>query len=487
MNRPGVVDVLVVDDSDFFVEVTADKLENDHDIRTRTASDGTEALSVLSDRLVDLVVSDYQMPSMNGLELYRRVEEEFGIPFILLTGKGNESIASEAIGAGVDDYLQKEAIIEEDQLGLLANRIKNIVAQNRTREKYELLVDNTPDEIVEVATDGEILAVNPAMATSLGMDRSELLGTQLSEVLPSDVVANRLDQGQRAITAGSAVTFQDSVGVRHFHNIAVPISETGERDTIQFISRDITQQKRREQQLETKTEELAVINRIVRHDINNDVQLLLGWAEMVAPHVDEEGQEYVQRIDDTCDHIAELTSIARNFVDSLEGNGQIELEPIDVASVLDRELEKKRTTFDDATITVEGEVPDVSVRANELLSSVFGNLLSNAVRHNDATDPRVTVSGDVADGRVRISVADNGSGIPADQKDEIFGKGEMGPKSPGTGIGLYLVHTLVEQYGGDVWVDDRGEHGDGQSSGAVFVVELPVCTQPEESDRFSVA
>ncbi len=487
MKRPGVVDVLVVDDSDFFVEVTADKLEADHDIRTRTASDGTEALSVLSDRLADLVVSDYQMPSMNGLELFRRVDEEFGIPFILLTGKGNESIASEAIGAGVDDYLQKEAIIEEDQLGLLANRIKNIVTQKRTREKYELLVENTPDEIVEVATDGEILAANPGMATALGMDQAELLGTQLSDVLPSDMAADRLDQGQRALTAGSAVTFQDSVGVRHFHNIAVPISETGERDTIQFISREITQQKRREQQLETKTEELAVINRIVRHDINNDVQLLLGLADGVAAHVDEEGEEYVQRIDDTCDHIAELTSIARSFVDSLEGDGQIDLEPVAVASVLDREIEKKRATFEDATISVEEEIPDVSVRANELLSSVFGNLLSNAVRHNDADDPRVTVSAEVEKGSLRVSVADNGSGIPDDRKDDVFGKGEMGPKSPGTGIGLYLVHKLVEQYGGTVWVEDGEGRSDDQPSGAVFVVELPVHAQREESDTFGVA
>ncbi|MFB6178370.1 MAG: response regulator [Halorientalis sp.] len=474
MNRAGVVDVLVVDDSDFFVEVTADKLATDHDIRTQTASDGREALSVLSDRLVDLVVSDYQMPSMNGLELYREIESEFAIPFILLTGKGNESVASEAIGAGVDDYLQKEAIIEEDQLGLLANRIKNIVAQNRTREKYELLVENTPDEIVEVAADGEILTANPAIATSFSIEQSELLGTQLSNVLPADVAADRLDHGQRAITAGSAVTFQDNVGVRHFHNIAVPISETGERDSIQFISREITQQKRREQQLETKTEELAVINRIVRHDINNDVQLLLGWADGVATHVDEDGMEYVQRIDETCDHIAELTSIARAFVDSLEGNEHVELEPIDVSSVLEKEIEKKRTTFEEATITIEGEVPAVSVRATELLSSVFANLLSNAVRHNDADNPCVAVSTEVEEESLCVSVADNGSGIPDDQKADVFGKGEMGPDSPGTGIGLYLVHTLVDQYGGDVWVDDGPERSDTDLDGAVFTVELPV-------------
>jgi PAS domain S-box-containing protein len=476
MNRSGVVDVLVVDDSDFFVEVTADKLETDHDIRTQTASDGSEALSKLADRQVDCVVSDFRMPSMNGLELYERVEDQFGIPFVLLTGKGNESIASEAIGAGVDDYLQKEAIIEEDQLELLANRIKNIVAQHRTREKYELLVDNTPDEVVEVTADGTILAANPAMATAQNTDQSELLGADLAAVLPADVAEARLEQGRRAITAGSAVTFQDEIGVRHFHNIAVPLSETGDEDTIQLISRDITQQKRHEWELETKTEELAVINRIVRHDINNDVQMLMGWADGVALHVDEKGQEYVDRILDTCDHIAELTAIARDFVDSLEGDDQVDLEPVAVADVIESEVEKKGATFDGATISVEGDLPTVDVRANELLSSVFANLLSNAVRHNDTDEPRVTVSAETTDDVVRVRVADNGPGVPADRKDEIFGKGEMGPESPGTGIGLYLVHTLVEQYGGTVRVEDN------EPTGAVFVIELPRYTRPTGSD-----
>jgi PAS domain S-box-containing protein len=474
MERAGSIDVLVVDDSDFFLDVTADKL-SDHGFETLTATDADAALSTLERYGADCVVSDYQMPAMDGLELYERVDDRFGVPFVLLTGEGDEAIASEAISAGVDDYLRKEAVVDAEQFELLANRIENVVSQHRTSRKYERLVDNTPDEIAEVSADGEILAANEAMATAYGVDRESLLGTRLADLVPEDVAATRLEEGRRALTAGSAVTFQDSVGVRHFHNIAVPLGEGGDRETVQFISREITQQKRHERELETKTEELAVINRIVRHDINNDVQLLMAWADAVADDVGADGAAYVQRMQDTCDHIAELTAIARDFVESLEDEEAVELEPVALDTVLETEVEKKRDTFTDATISVDGELPSVAVRANELLSSVFGNLLSNAVRHNDGPEPTVDVRAEAEDATARVIVADDGPGVPADRRDEIFGKGEMGPESPGTGIGLYLVHTLVDQYGGTVRVEDAA------LGGARFVVELPIHERTAQS------
>jgi signal transduction histidine kinase len=102
-----------------------------------------------------------------------------------------------------------------------------------------------------------------------------------------------------------------------------------------------------------------------------------------------------------------------------------------------------------------------------MLSSVFRNLLKNAVQHNDTDDPEVTVSATTGDGTVEVAVADNGPGVPDERKEEIFGQGEKGLESSGTGIGLYLVRTLVERYGGDVRVEDNDPEG------SVFVVRLP--------------
>ncbi|WP_338740075.1 sensor histidine kinase [Haloplanus salilacus] len=458
--------ILVVDDSDFFVSFLSDRLESDYGMTVTTATSADDALSELAATTVDCVVSDYEMPDTSGLELYELADERHDVPFILLTGHGDEEVASRAIRMGIDEYLLKRSIREDEPLDLLVNRIRTVVEQRRAQRKYERLVDNSPDEIGQVTTDGEILAANETMATAFGVSQSELVGEQLSAILPDDVAAGRLEEGRRAITAGSAVTFQDSIGVRHFHNVAVPVSTAGRGESIQLVSREITLQKRTERELERKSEKLAMINRLVRHDINNDVQLLMAWADRLDDHVDETGTDIVERIGDTSGHIAELTSIAGNFVESLEDDTDIDLERMDLGHVLETEVEKTRATYGDARIVVD-DLPRVEVRANELLASVFNNLLNNAVRHNDSDDPTVHVDLRETETDVVVRVADDGPGVPDDRKEAIFGKGSRGVDSPGTGIGLHLVYTLVEQYGGDVWVEDN------EPRGAVFVVELP--------------
>lgn len=105
------------------------------------------------------------------------------------------------------------------------------------------------------------------------------------------------------------------------------------------------------------------------------------------------------------------------------------------------------------------EPPDgLQVSATGLLSSVFRNLLNNAVIHNDTETPEILVDVAVQAETVLVRVADNGPGVPDSRKDEIFGRGEMGLESPGTGIGLYLVDTLVNMYGGEVQITDRKKH-----------------------------
>lgn len=474
MTRNNPLTILVVDDSDFFASMLAGKLESNFEMRTETATNASDAMAVLEATSVDCIVSDYEMPDVTGLDLYRMVDEEYDVPFVLLTGAGNEKVASRAVREGIDEYFLKQTVENESALERFVNRVRTVVDNHRTQQKYEQLIDNSPDAIAEITAEGEILAANEAMAMEFSTTQAELVGKQLSELLPAEIAADRLEESKRAITSGSAVTFQDSIGVRHFHNIAVPLSDGGGGDSIQLVTREITHQKQSEQVLEQKSQKLTLINRIVRHDIKNDVQLLRTWARLLEDHVDEEGLEYVERIDETSDHITELTSISRDFVESLQGDSEVALEPTNVASVLETEVEKKRESHGEATFVV-GDLPRALVRANELLSSVFANLLSNAVRHNESESPEVHVDASETDTAVVVRISDNGPGVPDEKKETIFGKGTMGPESPGTGIGLYLVHTLVDQYGGAVWVEDN------EPSGAVFVVELPKSATDEPS------
>ena len=467
MVRHESLSILVVDDSEFFANLIAETLSEEHEMATTVVTDPREAVSLATEGTVDCIVSDYQMPNLTGLELYDAITGEVDVPFILVTSEGDETVASRAIRKGVDEYILKQDINEADALKLLANRIDNVVDRHRTQQKYERLVANAPDEISQVRLDGTILAANETMARAFNTTTAELTGQQLSAVLPDDVAENRRTQGHRAITAGSVVTFQDSIGLRHFHNIVVPLTTGSKEESVQIVTREITLQKHNEEELRRKKEELTFINRIVSHDIKNDVNVISGWAGVLTDHTDPEAIKMVERIKETSDHIADLAGITKDFVDSIEGTTEVELEAVDLGGIVDTEVSKLRSKYDDVIITVDGDI-DRTVRANELLSSVFGNLLTNAIRHNDTDAPEIEITAEQTATTITLRIADNGHGVPDGEKEAVFEKGRKGAESPGSGIGLYLVSNLIDQYNGEIWIEDN------EPTGAVFIVELQI-------------
>jgi len=176
------VRILYVDDSPDITELTAtflEKLNDDFEVMTETSV--VAALDRIGERKFDCIISDYQMPNTDGLEFLEIVRERFSdIPFILYTGRGSEEIASEAIVAGVTDYVQKKP--GTDQYEILANRVENAVDQYRTRRQlwdalswYRRLVEQGITGVFIVQCE-EMVYVNEKLAEIFGYPRSELVG-----------------------------------------------------------------------------------------------------------------------------------------------------------------------------------------------------------------------------------------------------------------------------------------------------------------------
>ncbi|WP_135667616.1 sensor histidine kinase [Halorhabdus rudnickae] len=237
---------------------------------------------------------------------------------------------------------------------------------------------------------------------------------------------------------------------------------------------DARSQRRREElerereRLADEREKLALLNRIVRHDIGNDLQIISGMSGHLENYVDTEGTEYLDRVQRTTEEAIQLTEQVRAFVASLGENDSSELRRISLQRMLETQIENTREVYREATVSLEGEIPDVAVHADELLSPVFHNLLSNAVEHNDRDHPLVEVAVERDDETVTISVADDGPGIPPTERERIQNI-EDGPDARnGSGLGLYIVGMLVDRYDGTVSVDDR------EPRGTVVTVELPI-------------
>ena len=146
----GAIRVLHVDDDPHFRQLTVDCLSKEgEEFTVETAASPTEALEQL-DSDIDCIVSDYEMPETDGIEFLETVRErDAELPFILFTGQGSESVASDAMSSGVTDYLQKSGTTE--QFALLANRIRNAVEATRSKRqlaertrRLEVLIDNLP-------------------------------------------------------------------------------------------------------------------------------------------------------------------------------------------------------------------------------------------------------------------------------------------------------------------------------------------------------
>ncbi|MDS0300527.1 ATP-binding protein [Halogeometricum sp. S1BR25-6] len=233
------------------------------------------------------------------------------------------------------------------------------------------------------------------------------------------------------------------------------------------VLRDVTTLQERKRAIEEQNERLTLLNQIVRHDIRNDMSVVLGNAHLLESLVDgEEAETRLETIVRNGEHAVELTETMRGLMQTML-NDASDLEAVSLREVLTHEVDSVRAGDDECTLRISEDVPDVCVLADDALGTVFRNLLTNGIRHRDTETPTVTVSATDESDAVVVAVADDGPGVPPERREEIFGRGNKGLESPGTGIGLYLVETLVSGYGGDVWVEDNDPRG------SVFFVRLP--------------
>ena len=260
---------------------------------------------------------------------------------------------------------------------------------------------------------------------------------------------------------------------RWYENRARNFLEDPTIDGILVNIRDITARKRREQelqrtrdQLQTQRDSMRLLNDVVRHDVRNDLAVVKGYAEALEDQIDEAGSEALETIQEKTDEVISLTNTARELSQVMVQSEE-ETKPITLTRALEKQIDEARRDYPGSRITIDSPLPDVIVEADEMIDAVFRNLLKNAVQHNDKEIPEIEISASESADSVQVRIADNGPGVSSGMKRAIFEKGETGLESSGTGLGLYLVETLVERYDGELRVEDN------EPVGAVFIVELP--------------
>jgi len=264
--RPGgpegeTIRVLHVDDDRGIVDLAATHLESESEtMQVHTATDTASGLELLKSEPIDCIVSDYDMPQMDGLELLEAVREGHPeLPFILYTGKGSEEIASEAISRGVTDYLQKQKGTE--QYELLANRIENAVEHHRTRstlegreEWFRKLIEGATDLVAVLDEEGHFTYLSPSVEAVLGHEPEELLGADGDEYVhpedesdAADMFAAVVEQPDRTETV--QFRFRDGNGEwRHIEARARNMLDVPAIEGVVVNARDVTERVERERE-----------------------------------------------------------------------------------------------------------------------------------------------------------------------------------------------------------------------------------------------
>jgi len=359
--------------------------------------------------------------------------------------------------------------LRERELEDLEQRTDELTLKNRAMDEAPVGIT-----IADMTSEDEPLSyVNEGFSRMTGYDAESTVGTNCRFLQGEQTDTDHVAAMRAAIDDNEPV--QKTIrnyrkdGTMFWNEITLAPLRDGDGEVTNYLGfqQDVTERKEYEHRLEEQRDSLDILNQIVRHDIRNDLQVIAGRLDLLADHVGDDGQRYLETVDESIRHAVSLTETARELSESML-DGDHELTNVSLRQPLEGELDEAQATFEEAVINVDGTIPDVVVEGNEMLDSVFRNILMNAVEHNDTAEPTVTVSTSVGSDSVTVAVADNGPGVPADLKDQIFGRGEKGLESDGTGIGMYLAETLVEQYGGDVWVEDN------EPRGSVFNVKLPL-------------
>jgi PAS domain S-box-containing protein len=307
-------------------------------------------------------------------------------------------------------------------------------------------------------TDGTAVidACNERFVETLGYDRADLIDRPLTDVYsPASATAFEKGGYERACrgeytTAERELVRADGTVV-HTINRAVPRHD--EDDTVvgtRSLFLDVTDRERRRRQV-------AVLNRLLRHNLRNDMTVVLSHASMLAGELDGEHRRSAERIREMAKRWDTLITKVQRIRKVL--STEVEWSPTDLATVLERVEDQLGDRYPDAKVRILRPPTGLATIRPEIELALL-ELCENAIHHADDTTPEVvvTVGAPPDEPWVKLTVADDGPAIPETELVPLRDD-ETTPLLHGTGIGLWMVRLAVDRVGGDVEVVENGDLG----------------------------
>jgi len=353
-----MISVLYVDDESALLEVTKIFMERGGEFRVETATSAREAIEKLKAERYDALVSDYQMPEMDGIEFLKYLRPRCnGMPFILFTGKGGEEVAIEALNAGADFYIQKGGS-PRTRFAELETKIRSAVARRQSEQAlrqseqaYRTLVENLADIVYAVSEEGIVTYASPRISR-FGYDPKDVIGKDFAMLVCAEdipAVARHFADVKQGVTASFDFGITDKNGqFRRVRASFYPQMDHGQFTGVQGLLTEISE--------ETKDDE-SLRGREVLH------RLLLDTAPDGMLILDPKTGTPVEFNEEACH---QLGYTREEFAGLKHRDWEVADAPQKLREKIPEILRKGETTFTTRHRTKDGRILDVTVTARAL-------------------------------------------------------------------------------------------------------------------------
>jgi PAS domain S-box-containing protein len=354
---------------------------------------------------------------------------------------------------------------------------------DRTTREMAAIVESSCDAIYSSHPDGTITSWNRAAEQLYGYTAEEAVGSPVARLSPPE----RLDELERNLeilnSGGHVASYRtermrkDGTRCPVLLSVSSLRNARGEIVGASAIARDITAEKQSEEAIR-RSEKLATAGRLaasIAHEINNPLEAVVNLLYL-ARHDPGNAVEYLTLAEQEVGRVAQLAQQTLGFVRDASSPGSM-----DPAAIMDEILQLYSRKLEGRHIRVTRryrnrcQVNGYSGELRQLLANLLVNAV-DAMADGGSLQVRVAAGRDWSNGRdgVRVTVADNGNGIPRDKLRQIFEPFYTTKKDTGTGLGLWVSRGIVQKHGGSIRVRSRAEGRDaGRATGTVFLIFLP--------------
>ncbi|WP_303703947.1 sensor histidine kinase KdpD [Haloquadratum walsbyi] len=233
----------------------------------------------------------------------------------------------------------------------------------------------------------------------------------------------------------------------------------------------------RAEEAENKNEMLKYLNATLRHEILNSTSIITGYADLALSEQDT-NESISNKLSIIKSHTQEMEGVIEDVRLLLEASkNEADTQPIDLIELLTEEIETIQNTYSE--VVIETSLPEHAVaEADQPLRRVFANLFHNAVEHNNAETPQISVAVEMEPNDIIIEISDNGPGIPDDRLDTVFDQNVRHDSNHG--LGLALTQTIINSYDGSIKIAET------DSDGTVFELRLTRATVPSPEQQPSI-